>query len=173
MPGLAQGDSAHTAHGGAVTAGVLVNRWLESLGGFSARRHWIVIIAWVIILGGLLLAKQQFGGTYVNNYNVPGTQSDDGLNRLNSTLSSQGGYSGQIVFHSTKGPVSADASEVSQATANIARLPNVIKASSPFGSPPGGGVSKDGTRWSTGPALGRSARSRATRHPNSLASAAR
>jgi len=47
-----------------------LNKWLESLGGFSARRHWIVIVAWVIILGGLLLANRQFGGTYVNNYNV-------------------------------------------------------------------------------------------------------
>ncbi len=84
-----------------------MNRWLERLGGFSARWHWVVIIAWVIILGGLLLAKQQFGGDYVNNYNVPGTQSDDGLNRLNSTFSSQGGYSGQIVFHALKGKVTA------------------------------------------------------------------
>jgi putative drug exporter of the RND superfamily len=116
-----------------------------------------VIIAWVIILGGLLLANRQFGGTYVNNYNVPGTQSDDGLNRLNSTFSSQGGYAGQIVFHATKGSVSADASAVNQATANIGKLPDVIKASSPFGSPPGGGVSKDGTiayssvSWSANP----------------------
>ncbi len=134
-----------------------MNKWLESLGGFSARRHWIVIVAWVIILGGLLLANQQFGGTYVNNYNVPGTQSDDGLNRLNSTFSSQGGYSGQIVFRAAKGSVSADASAVNQATANIAKLPDVIKASSPFGSPPGGGVSKAGTiayssvSWSVNP----------------------
>ena len=152
------GDSAVTARGNAVTRGCLgLNRWLESLGGFSARRHWIVIIAWVIILGGLLLAKQQFGGTYVNNYNVPGTQSDDGLNRLNSTFSSQGGYSGQIVFHATKGTLTADSAAVNQATANIAKLPDVIKANSPFGSPPGGGVSKDGTiayssvSWSTNP----------------------
>ena len=96
-----------------------MNAWLESLGGFSVRRHWMVIVAWVIILGGLLAAKQQWGGTYVNNYNIPGTQSDDGLNRLNSTFSSQGGYSGQIVFHATKGAVSADASVVNQSTANI------------------------------------------------------
>jgi putative drug exporter of the RND superfamily len=134
-----------------------LNAWLESLGGFSVRRRWIVIAAWVIILGGLLLAKQQFGGTYVNNYNVPGTQSDNGLNRLNSTFSSQGGYAGQIVFHATNGTLSADASAVNQATANIGKLPDVIKANSPFGSPPGGAVSKDGTiayssvSWSANP----------------------
>ncbi|MFY9887992.1 MAG: MMPL family transporter [Streptosporangiaceae bacterium] len=122
-----------------------MNRWLARLGGFSARWHWIVIVAWVIILGGLLVAKQQFGGEYVNNYNVPGTQSDDGLNRLNSTFSSQGGYSGQIVFHALKGTVSADSAAVNQATSNIAKLPNVIKAVSPFSSSSSGTVSKNGT----------------------------
>jgi putative drug exporter of the RND superfamily len=134
-----------------------LNAWLESLGGFSVRRHWVVIVAWVIILGGLLAADQHWGGSYVNNYNIPGTQADDGLNRLNSTFSSQGGYSGQIVFHATKGTVTADAAQINQATANIGKLPDVIKAASPFGSPPGGAVSKDGTiayssvSWSVNP----------------------
>jgi RND superfamily putative drug exporter len=135
----------------------VVNQWLERLGGFSARRHWIVIIAWVLILGGLLAARSAFGGDYVNNYNVPGTQSDDGLNRLNATFSSQGGYSGQIVFHARKGTISADSGAVNQATANIAKLPDVIKAISPFSSQSAGAVSKDGTiayssvSWSANP----------------------
>jgi RND superfamily putative drug exporter len=122
-----------------------LNRWLERLGGFAARRHWIVIIAWVLILGGLLGAKQAFGGDFVNNYNVPGTQSDDGLNRLNSTFPAQGGYAGQIVFHATSGTVAADSAAVNQATASVARLPDVIKAVSPFSSPSSGAVSPDGT----------------------------
>jgi len=122
-----------------------VNRWLERLGGFSARRHWIVIVAWVLILGGLLAARSAFGGQYVNNYNVPGTESDEGLNRLNDTFSSQGGYAGQIVFHAKKGTVSADATAVNQATSNVAKLPDVIKAVSPFASTSSGMVSKDGT----------------------------
>ena len=34
-----------------------MNKLLERLGGFAARRHWIVIIAWLVILGGALLAR--------------------------------------------------------------------------------------------------------------------
>jgi putative drug exporter of the RND superfamily len=134
-----------------------VNRWLERLGGFSARWWWAVIIAWLIILGGLLAANRQFGGTYVNNYNVPGTQSDDGLNRLNSTFPSQGGYAGQIVFHAKTGTLTADSAAINQATANVSKLPDVIKAVSPFSSPSTGAVSKDGTiayasvSWSANP----------------------
>jgi putative drug exporter of the RND superfamily len=134
-----------------------VNRWLERLGGFSARWHWAVIISWLIILVGLVVANQQFGGQYVNNYNVPGTASDNGLNRLNSTFSSQGGYAGQIVFHARTGTVTADSAAVNQATANVAKLPDVIKAVSPFSSPSAGAVSTDGTiayssvSWSVNP----------------------
>jgi putative drug exporter of the RND superfamily len=134
-----------------------LNQFLERLGAFCARRHWIVIIAWVVILVGLASAKSAFGGDYVNNYNVPGTPSDNGLNRLNDTYPTQGGYSGQIVFHASTAPISADAAAINQATANIAKLPDVIKAVSPFASSASGMVSPDGTiayssvSWSVNP----------------------
>lgn len=137
--------------------GVGVNRWLGQLGGFSTRWRWAVIVAWVIILAGLAISKQQFGGEYVNNYNVPGTQSDNGLNRLNASFPSQGGYSGQIVFHARTGTLTTDSAAINQSTANIARLPDVIKAVSPFSSSAPGAISKNGTiayssvSWSVNP----------------------
>ncbi len=118
---------------------------LEQLGSFSARRHWAVIIAWVIILGGLLGARQAFGGQYVNNFTVSGSDSAAGLNLLNDTFSQQGGYAGQIVFHARSGTVTEQQQAVNQATSNIAGLPHVIKAVSPFASASSGAVSKDGT----------------------------
>jgi RND superfamily putative drug exporter len=71
-----------------------VNRLLEGLGGFAARRHWLILIGWVIILGVVVGASHQWGGSYVNNYTVPGSGSQDGLNVLNASLPSQGGYGG-------------------------------------------------------------------------------
>jgi putative drug exporter of the RND superfamily len=118
---------------------------LERLGSFAARRPWIMFMAWLLILGGVLGAARAIGGTYVNNYNIPGSESDNGLNRLNSTFSSQGGYAGQIVFHAAHGTVTAQKSAVNQATSNVARLPDMIKAVSPFSSSSSGAVSKDGS----------------------------
>src|SRR6266704_1561649 len=69
-----------------------------------------------------------------------------------NNLERQGGYAGQIVFHAKSGTVS-----VNQATSNVAKLPDVIKAVSPFASPNSGAVSKDGTiayssvSWSVNP----------------------
>jgi putative drug exporter of the RND superfamily len=48
-----------------------MNSLLERLGRFSARRHWIVIIAWLVILGGTLWARHASGGEFVNNYTGP------------------------------------------------------------------------------------------------------
>ncbi len=122
-----------------------MNILLERLAGVAARRHWVFIIAWVIILGGLLAAKNAVGGQYVNNYTVSGSGSAAGLDLLNKTFPQQGGYGGQIVFHAKSGTVSAQQSAVNQSVSNVSKLPDVIKAVSPFASSSTGAVSKDGT----------------------------
>ena len=122
-----------------------MNILLERLAGVVARRHWIFIIGWVIILGGLLAAKNAFGGEYVNNYTISGSDSAAGLAVLNKTFPQQGGYGGQIVFHARSGKVSAQESAVNQSVSNVSKLPDVIKAVSPFASSSTGAVSKDGT----------------------------
>ncbi len=122
-----------------------MNGALERLAGLAARRWWVFIVSWVIILGGLLAAKNGFGGEYVNNYTVSGSDSATGLNVLNSTFPQQGGYGGQIVFHATKGTVADQQSAVNQSVSNVSKLPDVIKAVSPFASSDTGAVSKDGT----------------------------
>ena len=134
-----------------------MNLLLERLAGVAARRHWIFIIGWVIILGGLLGAKHSFGGEFVNNYTIPGSGSATGLNVLNSTFPQQGGYGGQIVFHANSGTVTAQQAAVNQSVSNVAKLPDVIKAVSPFASSNTGTVSSNGTiayanvSWSVNP----------------------
>ena len=134
-----------------------MNALLERIAGVAARRHWVFIISWVIILGGLLAAKNAFGGEYVNNYTISGSNSADGQNVVNSTFPQQGGYGGQIVFNATKGTVTDQQSAVNQSVSNVSKLPDVIKAVSPFGSANTGAVSKDGTiayasvSWSVNP----------------------
>jgi RND superfamily putative drug exporter len=134
-----------------------VNLLLEKIAGVAARRHWIFIIAWVVILGGLLGLKHAFSGEYSNNYTISGSNSADGINVLNSTFPQQGGYGGQIVFHAKSGTVAAQQSAVNQSVSNVSKLPDVTKAVSPFASSNSGTVSKDGTiayanvSWSVNP----------------------
>jgi RND superfamily putative drug exporter len=122
-----------------------VNLLLERLAGVAARRHWVFIIGWVIVLGAMLGLGRAFAGEYVNNYTISGSDSATGLNILNSTFPQQGGYGGQIVFHAHSGTVADQQSAVNQAVTNVSKLPDVIKAVSPFASGNSAAVSKDGT----------------------------
>jgi RND superfamily putative drug exporter len=134
-----------------------MNVLLQRLGGLAARRHWIFIVAWVVVLAGLLAVKSAFGGEYVNNYTVSGSNSAAGLDVLNKTFPQQGGYGGQIVFHATNGTVTAQQSAVNQSVTNVSKLPDVIKSVSPFASSNSGMVSANGTiayasvSWSVNP----------------------
>ncbi len=134
-----------------------MNTLLERLGGFAARKHWIFIGVWVVVLAGLLVGKHFYGGEYVNNYTISGSDSAAGQNVLNSTFPQQGGYGGQIVFHANTGTVTAQESAVNQSVSNVSNLPDVIKAVSPFASSNTGAVSANGTiayasvSWSVNP----------------------
>jgi RND superfamily putative drug exporter len=122
-----------------------MNGFLETLGKFVSRHRWWFVAAWIVILAGLSLSRAQWGGDYVNNYNIAGSQSSDGLNHLRANFSSASGYSGQIVFHNTSGQVSDQANAVNQSMTNLSKLPHVVKATSPFATNPPTNVSKDGT----------------------------
>jgi putative drug exporter of the RND superfamily len=134
-----------------------MNALLERLGRFVARRAWWVVGVWVVVLVGLTLANRTWGGTFNNDYTVPGSQSSSGLNRLDSDFPQSGGYAGQIVFHAKQGQVSDQADAVKQTMTNVGALPHVLHANDPLTSSPPV-VSKDGTisygsvSWSVVPA---------------------
>lgn len=105
----------------------------------------MVIIVWVTVLGGLLLARQAFGGAYADNYTVPGSESSQGQQVLNRTFPQQGGYAGLIVFHARTGTVAGHRAAVDAATSRVARLPHVTRAVGPFTGPRSPAISRDGT----------------------------
>ncbi len=137
-----------------------MNEFLDRMGMFCARRHWVVIVAWVIILGALLLLKNAFGGEFVNDYTVPGSQSSRGLDLLNDKYPQQGGYAGQIVFHTKTGKItdSSFTGPINTSMTNVGKLPDVVRATSPFATSNSPQVAKDGTTaygtaaWSVVPA---------------------
>ncbi|HEX3812790.1 MAG TPA: MMPL family transporter [Mycobacteriales bacterium] len=122
-----------------------MHEFLQRLGRRCARHHWTVIAAWLVIVVVLVVLRGAFGGTFVNNYTVPGSQSADGLNLLKKQFPAQSGYAGQIVFHAKTGKVADQTTPVNTAMANVGKLPHVIAATSPLASASTGRVSKDGT----------------------------
>ena len=118
---------------------------LERLGYVASRRHWSVIGAWLLILITVVLLRGAFGGTYANDYTVPGSESSAGLEVLQKEFPQQGGYAGQIVFHANSGTLDANATVINGAMTSVSRLPHVLRASSPFAQSSSPLVSKDHT----------------------------
>ncbi|MGH3479007.1 MAG: MMPL family transporter [Nocardioidaceae bacterium] len=122
-----------------------MHKFLQRLGQICARWHWAVIAAWIVIVAGLLIARGAAGGEFNNNYSVPGSQSDAGLDKLDAAFPEAGGYAGQIVYEAPKGKqVSASKSAVNKSVDNVSKLDHVLSAVSPFAVQNSPQVSKDG-----------------------------
>jgi RND superfamily putative drug exporter len=122
-----------------------MNALLQRLGHWAARRRWWVIGVWLAVLVGLSVARGAAGGTFVNDYSVPGSESSQGLDVLRQDFKAASGYNGQIVFHAGNGAVADQSQAVAAAMKNVGALPHVLTATDPLtvdGTP---AVSKDGT----------------------------
>jgi putative drug exporter of the RND superfamily len=122
-----------------------VHALLARLGRWCARRYWVVLVVWIVVLVGLLVARNHFGGVFANDYTVPGSSSARGADVLKADFPQQSGYAGQIVFAAPAGQQIAAATDaVNQSVANVTQLPHVVAATSPFAVPNSPLVSRDG-----------------------------
>ncbi|MFG2195027.1 MMPL family transporter [Streptomyces sp. NPDC048639] len=151
---------------------------LRPLGEWCARHHYLVIVLWLVALGGVHAANSTWGGTYADNFTLPGTQSQEGVDVLDEHAPQLGGQSSTIVLHDSAKPLTDDRSQVDQVVDNLSKLPHVIAVQNPLpsssqpppqpapstdGPKPSSPLSKDGriayitVRWDTNPqALGTS-----------------
>ncbi len=63
---------------------------LERLGHFCARRHWPVIIAWLLLVLSVGVISQAEHGTPDDKFVIPGTQSQKAADLLESQFPSVG-----------------------------------------------------------------------------------
>ncbi|WP_104191481.1 MMPL family transporter [Cryobacterium sp. Y82] len=74
---------------------------LYRLGRFSARRAWLVIIAWVVILGLAVAAFAAFGGTLTSSVSIPGTATQKVSDELAAKFPVASGGRGTVLFTTT------------------------------------------------------------------------
>ncbi|MGH9031440.1 MAG: MMPL family transporter [Acidimicrobiia bacterium] len=109
--------------------------FLERLGRFSARHHWIVIAVWIVVVAGTVAANAVAGGETSNSFSLPGTESQEATDLLEKEFPDAAGSQATIVFKATQGAsVTAQQSQVEAALAEAAKLPDVASdgVSNPF-----------------------------------------
>ena len=107
---------------------------LYRLGKASAKRAWIVIVAWAAVLG---LAGGAFAvgfGTLATSFDVPGTASGEVIDELAEELPDYAGASGQVVYHAEDGEaLTADQqADIAAVAEGLSDLPDVAQVVDPF-----------------------------------------
>ncbi|MFE1904370.1 MMPL family transporter [Streptomyces gardneri] len=130
-------SSGGTAPGGGAAPGdrTASKGLLRRTGEWSARHFVVVLAAWVVALGALMGLNHAYGGEYSDNYALPGTQSQDGLDVLRAHEPAAGGYSAQVVLYDGAKPLTGVSDQISSAVASLKKLPHVLNATDPLPAP--------------------------------------
>ncbi|MFC5958468.1 MMPL family transporter [Streptomyces pratens] len=105
---------------------------LRRLGEWCARHFVIVVVAWLVALVALQVTSRSVGGTYSDNFTLPDSQSQQGVEVLQRHDPQAGGYSSQIVLHDGQQQLTAFGSQMSTTVADLEKLPHVLSAQNPL-----------------------------------------
>ncbi|MER6363248.1 MMPL family transporter [Kitasatospora sp. NPDC001527] len=136
---------------------------LRRLGEWCARHSLLVIVLWIVALAAVQAANKTVGGTYSDDFSLPGTQAQQGKDVLQAHEPAAAGTSSQVVLHDAQ-PLTGFQPQISQAVSALGQLPHVLGAQSPLPppgqpAPPGGPLAADGltgyitVRFDTNPTL--------------------
>ncbi|MFC8282756.1 MMPL family transporter [Streptomyces cyaneofuscatus] len=107
---------------------------LRRTGEWCARHFLTVLVLWVAALAGLQVLQHAYGGDYSDDFSLPGTQSQDGLDALKAHAPQAGGYSAQVVLHDAGKPLTSVSDQIATAVADLEKLPDVLSAQNPLPS---------------------------------------
>ncbi|WP_460096334.1 MMPL family transporter [Streptomyces drozdowiczii] len=107
---------------------------LLRLGEWCARHCVVVLVLWLLALGGLHVLQSAFGGTYSDDFDLSGTQSSTGADLLRAHDPAAGGTGAQVVLHDAQKPLTDVSGQVDQVVGNLEKLPHVLSAQNPLPS---------------------------------------
>ena len=111
---------------------------LYRLGRFSFRRPWRVIVTWLVLLVAVIGGGIALGGQSQESFVIPGTESQQALDRLEAVFPEVAGANAEAVFVAPEGHLVTDTAYEnaikSMATA-IRDVPGINSATTPWRSP--------------------------------------
>ncbi|AJF67418.1 MMPL family transporter [Streptomyces vietnamensis] len=118
---------------------------MAAIARWCVRHRLVVVLLWLLALGGTAAGATLAGSAYSNDYEVPGTESGRATALLDRGFHGLGGDSDTIVWHSDRGSVRADAVEerVGDMLDKVADLPGIAAVTSPY-EDARGQISEDG-----------------------------
>ncbi|MFT4307020.1 MAG: MMPL family transporter [Microbacterium sp.] len=106
---------------------------LYRLGRFAARRAWIVLLGWIVVLGLAGGAYAAFGGALASSFSIPGTETERVSDELATAMPDLAGATATVVF-TTDGDAFTDAQEaaIGDLLDEVGTVDGVAGVSNPF-----------------------------------------
>jgi RND superfamily putative drug exporter len=121
---------------------------LYRLGRFSFRNPWRVLIVWLVLMVGILGGGFALGGQTEESFAIPGTESQEAIDRLDAVFPQAAGASAQVVVRAPDGASVEDApyaDAIEQTTTDLADVDGVDTTLSPFSEYATNAISDDST----------------------------
>ncbi len=120
-----------------------MSTFLYALGHAVARHRWRALLVWVLLVGVCFGVTSFAKGALVNDYTIPGTESQHGIDTLDERFPQASGTTGQLVFESTSGPITDHQAPIEDQIKAIEKVKHVSGVDDPFASGAVGTISAD------------------------------
>jgi uncharacterized membrane protein YdfJ with MMPL/SSD domain len=122
-------------------------RALQRLGLFAARRKWVLLGAWIVLVAGLVTVSHVAGSNTSDSLSLPGTDSQAAKNLLAAQFPPRQNGNSPLVFHTAPSAKVTDPQEkqaIEASYAQVRKLRHVAAAVDPFSQQGAAQISKDG-----------------------------
>ena len=122
-----------------------MSNWLYQLGRFSASRRRLVVGVWILVAVVLVGISQVGGSSTVDNFEVPGVESQQAIDLLKERFPERSGATAMVVFNVADGSVNDPdaAAGIAETVDAVRALDHVTAVTEPLASPRS--ISPDGT----------------------------
>ncbi len=119
---------------------------MTNIARWTMRHRRIVVTAWIVAAIGVFAVSNAVGKKTASSFTLPGTNSQQAVDLLQSRFPAQAGDADQIVFHAKSGKLTgaADRAAIGATLARVARLDHVTSVVTPY-APGQHAISRDGT----------------------------
>ncbi len=122
-----------------------MSAFLYELGARCARHPFRTLAIWLVLAGTIFGISSSARGELVDDFKVPGVESQEGIDTLKEKFPTFSGASGRIVFHDEDDPIDSPENRalIGEATERLAEGDDVTLVADPF-DPAAPAVSPDG-----------------------------
>jgi putative drug exporter of the RND superfamily len=121
----------------------VVSTFLYRLGHAVARHKLRVLVAWLFLAAIVFGLAGAVGGKLIDDFTIPGTESQQGIDTLAERFPQASGTTGQVVFTSSSGPVVDQQAQIEDRIKAIEKVEHVTSVDDPFASGAVGTISSD------------------------------